>query len=783
VSGVAPLYVFFDASGTTSGRTEHPFHECLYAWDFGDPNSGQHGYGTFGGSEQANRNLSYGPLAGHVFDAPGRYTITCTVHDGTSTESRSINVTVSDGAAHEWAGERTMLVSTTGNFACAGLTQAEHVTKHLFTDWLTFNAALAALAAKPRAAGNMHGAGPVRVLFRSGETFTVDGGGNRHYIRSPSGPTYLGSYNDAGPCRGADARLAGVRGNAGHGVLQLGYSGALNMAGLIIQDLTIDCSELTAPNSGYGIVPKSNCDWALYRRITFRGCNGVCIGYNVTNASNLRHQGYHMYDGMAVVDCVQTEPSPGSGKPNSFLYAASSRSYIAGNLAYAGGELGPSSHNLRAQWFDKLVIESNDCRHPGRTQHCLKMHSDEVHCWGANTADGSGAFAPSSTLNNGRGEYRRPWHPVQRKMVRVGEQVPVFECTTGCAVAPIMITTGTPCVVNDPGHGFVNGQPVRFATTGALPQGISAGGVYFVRNATADTYELASVLDGLALSATGASSGRHTRTCLTWHSEPAWNTKIGATTQDGASVVWTCRDHTTIAPQQTTWRPSGEGYASTQAVVRANRFVGGTAPWPVALGAQDDDDFSRNVDITLFQNWWDCGDVRRTNTQAALQIWSERVSVYNNVFDLTNSGAPRFIVAGVRPDAPSSTFPAQDVWIYNNEFRVAATASGASVEGVFIDPYASRVIVINNLLHAPCLPPQGLRVVNDSLARPGQCLATHNLVVTERDIVRASDGRLDIRQWQANAIHARQPGRAVPVWQDFIGQPRAGRYDVGAFAK
>ncbi|MEK7703972.1 MAG: putative metal-binding motif-containing protein, partial [Myxococcota bacterium] len=36
-SGVAPLSVFFDASGTTSTGTTRPFHDLEYRWDFDDP--------------------------------------------------------------------------------------------------------------------------------------------------------------------------------------------------------------------------------------------------------------------------------------------------------------------------------------------------------------------------------------------------------------------------------------------------------------------------------------------------------------------------------------------------------------------------------------------------------------------------------------------------------------------------------------------------------------------------------------------------------------------------
>src|SRR6266404_3626453 len=40
LSGVAPLYIFFDATATVSKRTSRPFHELEFRWDFGDPGSG-----------------------------------------------------------------------------------------------------------------------------------------------------------------------------------------------------------------------------------------------------------------------------------------------------------------------------------------------------------------------------------------------------------------------------------------------------------------------------------------------------------------------------------------------------------------------------------------------------------------------------------------------------------------------------------------------------------------------------------------------------------------------
>src|SRR5688500_14792000 len=56
-SGVAPLAVFFDASGTTSTDTSRPFHDLEYRWGFDDPSSG-----TWT-SSGASRNSARGPVA------------------------------------------------------------------------------------------------------------------------------------------------------------------------------------------------------------------------------------------------------------------------------------------------------------------------------------------------------------------------------------------------------------------------------------------------------------------------------------------------------------------------------------------------------------------------------------------------------------------------------------------------------------------------------------------------------------------------------------------------
>jgi hypothetical protein len=74
----------------------------------------------------------------------------------------------------------------------------------------------------------------------------------------------------------------------------------------------------------------------------------------------------------------------------------------------------------------------------------------------------------------------------------------------------VTITIASPGVVTWTGHGLANGQPVRFLTTGALPTGITAGKVYFVKNAATNTFQISATSGGSAINTSGSQSGTHT---------------------------------------------------------------------------------------------------------------------------------------------------------------------------------------------------------------------------------------------------------------------------------
>ena len=74
----APQGVFFDATGTTctAGECADSFRELHYEWNFGDSGSGT--WSTSG----LSKNEAFGPMAAHVYETSGTFTVNLTVTDG-----------------------------------------------------------------------------------------------------------------------------------------------------------------------------------------------------------------------------------------------------------------------------------------------------------------------------------------------------------------------------------------------------------------------------------------------------------------------------------------------------------------------------------------------------------------------------------------------------------------------------------------------------------------------------------------------------------------------------
>ncbi len=209
-AGVAPLAVFFDATGT-SGLDGGDFLSAHFTWDFGDAGAGA--WATTG----LSRNLATGFLAAHVFERPGTYVVTVGGRDraGRLGPAATVTITVTDPET-AYAGAATRCVSRAGDFtgapaACDAVTSTD------------LPAQLAWLNAASRR----------RLLLRRGETW----------------PAVTLALTGAGPC------TLGAFGPGARPILALGSTPGQS-AGLLVtgtdwrvMDLDLDGANLPPPNA------------------------------------------------------------------------------------------------------------------------------------------------------------------------------------------------------------------------------------------------------------------------------------------------------------------------------------------------------------------------------------------------------------------------------------------------------------------------------------------------------------------------------------------------------
>jgi hypothetical protein len=174
------LAVTFDAIGTTAtDTTSLPFHEIRYSWNFGEKinNSNYDARWAYGTRPGANsKDVALGPVAAHVFETPGTYTVTLTGYDGASTSTRTTTVTVND--PNTVFSNNTIYISQSGVPVPGqnGVPPGANVQQ--VTNW----AQIATLAATYK-----------RILLKRGDTWTVTN--SAHFNNATrAGPGIIGAY-------------------------------------------------------------------------------------------------------------------------------------------------------------------------------------------------------------------------------------------------------------------------------------------------------------------------------------------------------------------------------------------------------------------------------------------------------------------------------------------------------------------------------------------------------------------------------------------------------------
>lgn len=85
----------------------------------------------------------------------------------------------------------------------------------------------------------------------------------------------------------------------------------------------------------------------------------------------------------------------------------------------------------------------------------------------------------------------------------------------GAATSTFTVTIASPAVFTINNHGLANRDAILLTTTGALPTGLSASPgnaatIYYVINASTNTFSVSTTLNGTAVNTTGTQSGTHT---------------------------------------------------------------------------------------------------------------------------------------------------------------------------------------------------------------------------------------------------------------------------------
>lgn len=360
-SGVAPLAVFFDATGTTNPSvTSRPFHDLEYRWNFGDTSAPMWTRGSR--PNVSSKNAATGPLAAHVYENPGTYTATLTVFDGTNSVARQISITVQDPNT-VFSGPKTVCFSTGARGFAGCPSGAQQVGT---SDFAT-------------AINTYKGTGK-RLLFRRGETFSsagtasiaVDGPGivgsfgaatdPQPVLQSTANVTEIKLSSSRTPnirdWRLMDLNLLGSGGSQSYGV---GMDGGINQVTLL---------RLTTQKQRIGIITDSNVlDW-----------------YNRTASTS----GHRIWDQFSLVDSTVTAANHSMIVANKGYgtYISADRAFYAGNYVDNGGTAATDvAHVARFPYLGKSVISNNTLMRPGPGEHVIKLHAPT---WGAAAAANRG---------------------------------------------------------------------------------------------------------------------------------------------------------------------------------------------------------------------------------------------------------------------------------------------------------------------------------------------------------------------------------------------------------
>ena len=343
-SGVAPLSVFFDASGTTAASlTSKPFHELVYVWSFGDTAGGA--TWSYGARAGLSKNQAFGPVASHVFETDGSYTVTLTVFHfdsgGTmSSASTTQTITVTD-ADTVFSGTNTIVFATDGVFTGKPTGAQEVTTSNYDTAINTY-----------KATGK-------RLLFKKGQTFTA----TAPAVLNVDGPGIVGAWGSGAAPKWIIA--------TNYSALSLSYQSTAGIKDWRVMDIEMDGQDrFTAGVGGDGGI-----DQALLLRLNIHNVdNGVLMSHSILDYHNNNgHPGHLMWDQFAMVDCrVNTIHGgvPAAGYVGAYV-SANRYTFMGNDMDSANG----GGHVTRTPYIGRGVVSNNYYANSKADKHLWQMHA------------------------------------------------------------------------------------------------------------------------------------------------------------------------------------------------------------------------------------------------------------------------------------------------------------------------------------------------------------------------------------------------------------------------
>lgn len=320
-TGVAPLAVFVEGTGTTAINTPHAWRDCMFAFDSGDTSSGNYTYGTRAG--QSKRKNVGGPTWGHVYETPGTYTMYGWVYDGIGYVQRPIATIVVQDPDVVFSGTNTICCSTSGNFTGAPSGSNNQTVANL-------GAALAFLASGKR------------VLLQSADTWTT---ATTYFLRGTKDNMVLGAFG------GGRALITITIANS---VIDLDSS---TLSRLQVRDIEVNGSSIASKF----IIGSTGRD---ITGIHIHNCYGHDIGgFYTTSGSNLARN-------LSITNCVIERVKGGGGTCGIFVCATN---FLM--IDSIVDDATASEHCIRFQYVGKGYINGVTSTKPAPSKHCLTIRN------------------------------------------------------------------------------------------------------------------------------------------------------------------------------------------------------------------------------------------------------------------------------------------------------------------------------------------------------------------------------------------------------------------------